>query len=54
MGLARDPFALKPLLMAETDEFVALANEEMAIRAACEGDYDVREVQAGEVRVWQR
>ncbi len=54
MGFVRDPFALKPLLMAETDEFVVLANEELAIRAGCEGDYEVREVQAGEVRLWQR
>ena len=54
MGFVREPFALKPLLMAETDEFVVLANEEVAIRAGCEGDYEVREVQAGEVRLWQR
>ncbi len=54
MGFVRDPFALKPLLMAETDKFVVLANEELAIRAGCEGDYEVREVQAGEVRLWQR
>ena len=54
MGFVREPFALKPLLMAETDEFVVLANEELAIRAGCEGDYEVREVQAGEVRLWQR
>ena len=54
MGFVRDPFALKPLLMAETDGFVVIANEEVAIRAACEGDYEVREVQAGEVCLWQR
>jgi hypothetical protein len=40
--------------MAETDKFVVLANEELAIRAACEGDFEVREVQASEVRLWQR
>ena len=54
MGFVRDPFALKPLLMAETDEFAVIATEELAIRAAFEGDYEVREVQAREVRLWQR
>jgi glutamate synthase domain-containing protein 1 len=54
LGLVRDPFALKPLLFTETDSFVALANEEVAIRAALEGDYEVRETQAREVQVWQR
>lgn len=54
MGYARDPFALKPLLFTETDSFVALANEEKAIRAALGGKLDVREAKAGEVKVWQR
>ncbi len=53
-GFARDLFALKPLLLTETETFVAVANEEIAIRAAVEGDYEVRESQAREVRVWQR
>jgi glutamate synthase domain-containing protein 1 len=53
-GFARDPFALKPLLFTETETFVAVANEEIAIRAAVEGDYEVRESEAREVRVWQR
>ena len=34
MGYARDPFALKPLITVETDDYVAVANEEIAIRAA--------------------
>ncbi|MEM7125173.1 MAG: glutamine phosphoribosylpyrophosphate amidotransferase [Chloroflexota bacterium] len=54
MGYARDPFALKPLLFTETDSFVAIANEEKAIRAALGGNLDVREAKAGEVKVWQR
>ncbi|MGO8817304.1 MAG: glutamine phosphoribosylpyrophosphate amidotransferase [Terriglobia bacterium] len=53
-GFVKDPFALKPLLWTETGSFVALANEEIAIRAALPGDYDVREAQAREVRVWDR
>lgn len=52
--IPKDPFALKPLLFAETDTFVAVANEEIAIRSAFEGTYEVREAQAKEVRVWQR
>ncbi|MGB0388028.1 MAG: glutamine phosphoribosylpyrophosphate amidotransferase [Ardenticatenaceae bacterium] len=54
MGFVRDPFALKPLLYTETDTFVAMANEEQAIRAAIPGDYLVREAQAREVQLWQR
>ena len=53
-GFVKDPFALKPLLWAETESFVALANEEIAIRSALPGDFEVREAQAGEVRVWER
>jgi len=53
-GFVKDPFSFKPLLLAETDSFVALANEEIAIRGAIQGDYVVREAQAKEVRVWQR
>ncbi len=53
-GFVKDPFALKPLLWAETASFVALANEEVAIRSALHGDYEVREAQAREVRVWER
>jgi glutamate synthase domain-containing protein 1 len=54
MGFVKDPFSFKPLLYAETPEFVAVATEELAIRAAIPGDYQVREGQAKEVRVWQR
>jgi glutamate synthase domain-containing protein 1 len=53
-GFVKDPFALKPLLWTETESFVALANEEIAIRSALSGDFEVREAQAGEVRIWER
>lgn len=53
-GFVKDPFALKPLVMTETDEFVAVATEEIAIRSALPGKYSVREAQVKEVRVWQR
>jgi len=54
LGFVKDPFALKPLVMTETDDFVAVATEEIAIRTALAGDYSVREAQVREVRVWQR
>jgi glutamate synthase domain-containing protein 1 len=54
LGFVKDPYALKPLLVAETDRFVALANEEIAIRAQFPGAYRVREADVKEVRVWQR
>jgi glutamate synthase domain-containing protein 1 len=52
-GFVKDPFSFKPLLFVETDQFVAAATEEIAIRAAIPGDYTVREAQAKEVQVWQ-
>jgi glutamine phosphoribosylpyrophosphate amidotransferase len=53
-GFVKDPFALKPLVFTETNDFVAIATEEIAIRAAFPGSYDVREAQVKEARVWQR
>ncbi len=54
LGFVKDPFALKPLVMTETDDFVAVATEEIAIRSALPGTYSVREAQVKEVRVWPR
>lgn len=54
LGFAKDPFAFKPLLYTETDDFVAVATEEIAIRSAFSGNYTVREAQSREVRIWQR
>jgi methylamine---glutamate N-methyltransferase subunit A len=54
LGFVKDPFALKPLLWAETDGFVAIATEEVAIRAALPGAYEVQEAQVKEIRVWER
>ena len=52
-GFVKDPFAFKPLLYAETENFVAVATEEIALRSAITGEYRVREAQANEVRVWK-
>jgi glutamate synthase domain-containing protein 1 len=54
IGFVKDPFALKPLVVAETDRFVAIATEEIAMRSALTGDYEAREPGAREVRVWRR
>ena len=54
MGFVKDPYAFKPLVVAETDDFVAVATEEIAIRSAIPGDYKVSEAQVEEVRVWAR
>jgi glutamate synthase domain-containing protein 1 len=54
LGFAKDTFSFKPLVFAETDDFVAVATEEIAIRGAIKGDFTVREAQAKEVQVWRR
>ncbi len=54
MGFVKDPYAFKPLVLAETDDFVAVATEEIAIRSAIPGNYKVSEAQVEEVRVWSR
>jgi methylamine---glutamate N-methyltransferase subunit A len=54
LGFVKDSFSLKPLVFAETEDFVAVATEEIAIRGAIPGDFAVSEAQAGEMRVWQR
>jgi methylamine---glutamate N-methyltransferase subunit A len=52
-GFVRDRFAFKPLAIAENGECVAVATEEIAIRAVIPNDCPVREVNAREVRVWR-
>jgi methylamine---glutamate N-methyltransferase subunit A len=54
LGLAKDGFSAKPLLMAETEEAVVIATEEIAIFAACGRDAHAAELPAREVRVWAR
>jgi methylamine---glutamate N-methyltransferase subunit A len=52
IGFARDQFATKPLIVTETDEFVALASEETALRKAFPLELETREAGAREVRTW--
>jgi methylamine---glutamate N-methyltransferase subunit A len=39
LGIVRDRFGFKPMVLAETDRFVAVATEEIALRQAIPGDY---------------
>jgi glutamate synthase domain-containing protein 1 len=54
IGYARDQFGSKPLVVSETDDFVAMASEEAALRKAFPYELDTREAQAREVRTWHR
>ena len=47
LGIVRDRFGFKPLMLAETDDFVAVATEEIALRRALPGDYRVVEPPPG-------
>jgi methylamine---glutamate N-methyltransferase subunit A len=54
IGYARDPFAFKPLVVVETPDYVAIANEEIAIRHAL-GAAGVGHEPTGHVyRIWRR
>jgi glutamate synthase domain-containing protein 1 len=53
IGLARDAFATKPMVLAETDRWVALASEEVALRRAIPEPFDTEEPSARTVRVWR-
>jgi glutamine phosphoribosylpyrophosphate amidotransferase len=54
IGLAKDAFATKPMVIAETDRWVALASEEIALRLAMREPFDTEEPSARSVRVWLR
>ena len=47
LGIVRDRFGFKPLMLAETEQFVAAATEEIALRRAIPGDYAVSEPPTG-------
>ena len=48
LGIVRDRFGFKPLMVAETAEFVAVATEEIALRRALSGAYRVAEPPPGQ------
>jgi glutamate synthase domain-containing protein 1 len=53
-GVAKDELAAKPLVLYESDELVALASEEIAIRQIVEGEIETYDPFEREVLVWQR
>jgi glutamate synthase domain-containing protein 1 len=54
LGVAKDEMAAKPLVLYEGDDMVALASEEIAIRAVLDREIDTYDPFEGEVLVWQR
>jgi glutamate synthase domain-containing protein 1 len=54
LGVAKDEMAAKPLVLYESDDVVALASEEIAIRAIIDKEIDTYDPYEGEVMVWQR
>jgi len=54
IGMAKDNFATKPLVVAECDEWVAIASEERALSAVFDGPLTTYQPGAGEAMVWMR
>jgi hypothetical protein len=54
LGMAKDTMAAKPMVLFESDNLVALASEEVAIRAIMPREIDTYDPYDEEVRVWQR
>jgi len=54
LGVAKDEMAAKPLVLYESDELVAMASEEIAIRALIDHEIDTYDPYEGQVLVWSR
>ena len=54
LGMAKDEMAAKPLVLYEADDIVALASEEIAIRAVVDREIETWDPYEGEVMVWKR
>jgi hypothetical protein len=52
LGMAKDEMAAKPLVLFESDSLVALASEEVAIRAVLGREIDTYDPYEREVMVW--
>ena len=52
LGMAKDVMAAKPMVLYESDKFIALASEEVAIRSIFPHEIDTSDPYEGEVRVW--
>jgi methylamine---glutamate N-methyltransferase subunit A len=53
LGVAKDVMAAKPLVLYESEDCIALASEEIAIRSIFPFEIDTSDPYDGEVRVWQ-
>lgn len=53
LGMAKDTMAAKPLVLYESDNLIAMASEEVAIRAILPHEIDTTDPYDEEVRVWQ-
>ena len=53
LGMAKDTMAAKPMVLFESENTVALASEEVAIRALIPEEIDTYDPYDEEVRVWQ-
>jgi len=53
LGMAKDTMAAKPMVLHESDDFIALASEEVAIRSIFPREIDTFDPYEGEVRVWK-
>ena len=53
LGMAKDTMAAKPMVLHESDDFIALASEEVAIRSIFPTEIDTFDPYDGEVRVWK-
>ncbi len=53
LGMAKDVMAAKPMVLYESDDFIAMASEEVAIRSVFPHEIDTYDPYEGEVRVWQ-
>jgi len=54
LGMAKDELAAKPLVLYESDNIIAVASEEIAIREVVEGEIETYDPFEGEVMVWTR
>jgi glutamate synthase domain-containing protein 1 len=52
LAFVKDRYGFKPLMVAETDDFVAIATEEIALRQALGHDFVAHEPAPGTMRVW--
>ena len=53
LGMAKDVMAAKPMVIYESDDLIALASEEVAIRSIFPDEIYTRDPYEGEVLVWQ-